>query len=102
MHMYVLQKVFRATSAYQYNEHAPYYHGMMTSSNENISRVTSPLCGESTNHRWIPLTKASEAELWCYLWSAPDQMVEQTIETPVILDAIALIMTSLYLEYSVS
>ena len=24
-----------------------------------------------TGHRWIPLTKASGAELWCFLWSAP-------------------------------
>ena len=68
---------------------------MMTSSNENIFRVTGPLWGESTGHRWIPLTKASEAELWCFLWSAPEQTVEQTIETPVNWDAIALIMTSL-------
>ena len=22
-------------------------------------------------HRWIPLTKASDADLWCFLWSAP-------------------------------
>ena len=22
--------------------------------------------------RWIPLTKASDAELWCFLWSAPE------------------------------
>ena len=43
---------------------------MMTSSNENIFRVTGPLCGEFTGHRWIPLTKASGAELWCFLWSA--------------------------------
>ena len=40
----------------------------MTSSNENIFRVTGPLCGEFTSHRWIPLTKASDAELWCFLW----------------------------------
>ena len=46
-------------------------------------------------HQWIPLTKASKAELWCFLWSAPEHAVEQTIETPVIWDAIALIMTSL-------
>ena len=39
--------------------------------------------------------KASDAELWYFLPSAPDQTVEQTIETPVIWDAIALIMTSL-------
>ena len=49
---------------------------MMTSSNENIFRVTGPLCGEFTGHRWIPLTKSSDTELWCFLWSAPEQMVE--------------------------
>ena len=27
-------------------------------------------------HRSIPLTKASDAELWCFLWSAPEQTVE--------------------------
>ena len=31
-----------------------------------------PLCGEFTGHRWIPRTKASDAELWCFLWSAPE------------------------------
>ena len=31
---------------------------MMTSSNSNIFRVTGLLWGESTGHRWIPLTKA--------------------------------------------
>ena len=46
------------------------------------------LWGESTGDRWIPLTKASDAELWCFLWSAPEQTVDQTIETPVIWDAI--------------
>ena len=30
-----------------------------------------PFCGEFTGHRWITLTKASDAELWCPLWSAP-------------------------------
>ena len=25
-----------------------------------------PLCGEATGHRWIPCTKASDAELWCF------------------------------------
>ena len=44
---------------------------MMTSSNGNSFRVTGPLWGEFTGHRWIPLTKASHAELWCFLWSAP-------------------------------
>ena len=44
---------------------------MMTSSNGNIFHVTGLLCGEFTGHRWIPRTKASDAELWCFLWSAP-------------------------------
>ena len=68
---------------------------MMTSSNENIFRVAGFLCGESAGHQWIPLTKASDADLWCFLWSVSEQTVEQTIETPVIWDAIALVMTSL-------
>ena len=48
----------------------PWY--MMTSSNGNIFRVTGHLCGEFTGPRWIPSTKASDAELWCFLWSAPE------------------------------
>ena len=44
---------------------------MMTSSNGNIFRVTGLLCGKFTGHRWIPHIKARDAELWCFLWSAP-------------------------------
>ena len=40
-------------------------HIMMTSSNGSIFRVTGHLCGP----RWIPCTKASDAGLWCFLWS---------------------------------
>ena len=47
-------------------------HLMMTPSNGDIFRVTGPLCGEFTGHRWIPLTKASDAKLWCFLWSTPE------------------------------
>ena len=47
-----------------------YNVSMMTSSNGNLFRVTGPLCGEITGHRWIPCTKASDAELWYFLWSA--------------------------------
>ena len=71
-------------------------YDMMTSPNGNIFCVTGPLWGESTGHRWIPLTKASDSELWCFLRSAPAQTVEQTIEAAVIWDAIALIVTPLY------
>ena len=45
---------------------------MMTSSNGNIFRVNSHLCGEFTGPRWIPRTKTSDAELWCFLWSASE------------------------------
>ena len=55
---------------------------IMTSWNGNIFRVTGPLWGESTGHRWIPHTKASDAELWCFRWSTPQLTVEQTMETP--------------------
>ena len=47
----------------------------MTSSNGNIFRVTGLLCREFTGHRWISLTKASDAEFWCFLLSAPEQTV---------------------------
>ena len=68
---------------------------LMTSSNENIFGVSGPLWWEVTGHRQIPLTNASGAELWCFLWSAPEQTAEQTLEMPVIWDTITLIMTPL-------
>ena len=40
----------------------------MMSSNGNIFHVTGPLWEESTGDRWFPLTKASDVELWCFLW----------------------------------
>ena len=43
--------------------------------------------------RGILRTMARDAELWCFLWSAPEPTVEETNETLVIWDAIALIMT---------
>ena len=54
---------------------------MMMSSNGNISRVTGPLWGEPSGHRWIPLTKASVAGLWCFLWSAPDKQLSKQSRT---------------------
>ena len=46
--------------------HFPY---MMTSSNGKIVRFIGHLCREFTGDRWTPSTKASDAELWCFLWS---------------------------------
>ena len=51
---------------------------MMTSSNGNIFRVIGHLWGESTGHRWIPFTKASDVELWCFLWCSPEHMTEHS------------------------
>ena len=45
-----------------------HWNFMMTSSNGNIFRVTGHLCGKFTGPRWISRTKASDAELWCFLW----------------------------------
>ena len=43
-----------------------HWQSMMTSSNGNIFHVTDHLCGEFTGDRWIPRTKASDVELWCF------------------------------------
>ena len=60
---------------------------VMTSWNGNIFRVTGPLCAEFADHRWIPLTKASDAELWCFLWSGLNEWLSKQLrrwwfETP--------------------
>ena len=39
---------------------------LMTSSKRNLFHVTGPLLGKVTGHRWIPFTKISDAELWCF------------------------------------
>ena len=41
-----------------------YTKSVMTSSNGNIFCVTGPLFWEFTGHRWIPIPKARDAELW--------------------------------------
>ena len=38
-------------------------------------RVSGPFCREFTGHRWIFLTKTSDANPWCFLWSAIEQMI---------------------------
>ena len=41
-------------------------NNMMTSWHANAFWVTSPLCGESTNHKWIPPQRASDAFGLCF------------------------------------
>ena len=47
-------------------------------SNRNIFRITGLLCGEFTGHRRIPLTKASDAELWCFDLCQDKQLSKQS------------------------
>ena len=56
----------------------------------------SPFVREITDDRRILLTKASDAELWYFLWSSPEQTVEHTNEMPVIWDTIAPMITSIW------
>ena len=61
--------------------HDGYWFGrdieMMTSSNGNVFHITGLCEGNAlATHRWIPLTKASDAELWYFIWSAPEQTAE--------------------------
>ena len=73
----------------------------MTSSNGNIFHITGPLWGEATGHWWIPLTKASDAELWYFFFIYAWTSDEPTMEMPVIWYAIALIMMPLYCLFKI-
>ena len=50
---------------------------MMASSNGKFLCVTGHLCEEFTGPRWIPHTKASDVELWCFLWSASESTLSK-------------------------
>ena len=63
---------------------------------ETFSALLAICAGNTpvTGHR----TKASDAELWCFLWSAPET-VEYTMLRLMIWDAIVPIMTSLSCDF---
>ena len=67
------QLIHKGKFVVQSKSNLPVIDIMMTSSNGNIPALLSPLWGESTGDRWIPLTKASDAEFWYFLWFAPEQ-----------------------------
>ena len=69
----IYQKINWKTQFLQHHPNMISPPTMMTSSNVNIFRVTGHWCGEFTGPRWIPCTKASDAELWCFHWSAPNK-----------------------------
>ena len=62
---------------------------------ETFSALLALYRVEFTGHQGFPLTMASDAGLWCFLWSAPEQTALQAIEMPVIWDPIGLIVMSL-------
>ena len=94
-----LQTHLRLYLAATKRETAPQCYNEVTTHDDvikwDIFRVTGQLWAKFTRHLWIPLTKSSDAKLWCLLWSTPEQTAEQTIEMPVIWGVIALIITSL-------
>ena len=53
--------------------------------------VTVSLCGESTGHRWIPLTKGQQHGPLMFLCCQSKQNVEQTLDLPVIRNAMTVI-----------
>ena len=69
---------------------------IMTSSNENIFRVTGPLYGEFTGHRLIPLTKPVTRSFDVFFHLRLNKRLnKQSRRAPAIWDIIVLIMTSL-------
>ena len=62
-------------------------HSMMTSSKRNIFRVAGPLCGEFTDHRWIPsqrpVTRSFDVFFHLRLNTRlSEQSIRQWFETP--------------------
>ena len=62
---------------------------------ETFSMLLAPCEGNLTVTGDFPLQRPEMRSSEFFLWSAPEQMAEQTIETRVIWDSITLIMTSL-------
>ena len=68
---------------------------MMTSSNGNISPLLALCDGNPPVIGEFPLQRPVTQSFDVFLSSPPEQTVEPTVETPVIWDAIALIIASL-------
>ena len=70
---------------------------MMTSPNGNIFAFLALFEGNPpVTGGFLSKGLSLDVELWSFLWSAPEQTVEQIIESPVIWGAIPLIVTSLW------
>ena len=62
---------------------------------ETFSALFVFCAGNSPVNGEFPAQKASDTEICCFLWSANGPTVEQTMDTPMIRDDIALSMTPL-------
>ena len=62
---WVIRMTTKAKTIFTNFKYKLMYRSCMTSSSEDIFRVTGHLCGKFTDRRWISLTKASDVELWC-------------------------------------
>ena len=90
----------------QWNKcHASYLFAIWVKAHDDVITWNSflrykPFMGESTSV-WIPVTKASSTDLWCFLWCTHEQTVEQTMELQVIWDTMLVIWCHCYvLHYS--
>ena len=56
---------------------------LMTQWHGNVLHIPGPLSGESTNHRWIPLTKSQQwAPFRISSFSGCTRLVEHSVEVP--------------------
>ena len=104
-------RFFRTIKYLQVTERKIYYDSAHSYLNFPLYAVVATHCvtSQSITTPWLKhfprywlfvrvtgFPKASGAELWCFLWSAPEQTGDQSIRTPMIWDTIAPIMTPPY------
>ena len=89
-----IKPLFNIVMAYYQLEHILKWNLSVNSITYRQENELLALC-VIIGYRWIPHTNASDTELWDFLRSAPESTLEQTMKTPVIWDAITLIVTSL-------
>ena len=63
IHIWWMDGHWQHGEVHQHSIPADFRLFMMTTSTRNIVCITGPLCGEFTDHQWIPLAKASDAAL---------------------------------------
>ena len=82
------------SSFFDNNSDISWWHNQM----ETVSALLALCEANPSGQRWIPLTKDSDTELWCFLWCPSEQTVKQTVKLPVIWDA----MMSLWRQCNVA